>query len=82
MTPFKFLKETKLRTYIYWKGDVRHTIQMPENITEEYEIGYYVRGWSDAYHNLQPHSVTAFHDTRRFEIYGLGYHNYRLTQLH
>lgn len=80
MRQFKFLKDNKLRTTTYWKGDIQYTIQIPEDIIDDYEIGYYVRGWFDAHHNLPSLATNRFLNRRNFIVYRLGYYNYQLTQ--
>lgn len=77
---FKFLREKKLRTTTYWKGDEQFTILIPEDIICDYEIGYYVRGWTDAHHDLPKHPPIRFAMQRNYFVYGLGYRNYQLTQ--
>ena len=82
MKPFKFLTNKKLRTTTYWQGDIQYTVLIPEDITDDYEIGYYLRGWRDAHYNSQPHSIDVFSDRRNYVLYELGYSNYHLTQQH
>lgn len=77
---FKFLRESKLITTTYWSGDVEYTIQIPEDITDDYDIAYYLKGWTDAHNNFPKTGSDRWLDRRNYVVYEMGYYNYELTQ--